>query len=117
MPATNVKDQPEPPTNASDNVATEPAGERRSPAWARTRSADEQAASEFADLAERAAEWRTVDPRELGRRMAVLIATASASAQRSPYWERASRPEPMSPEAEARWRRLVAEHKARRAGG
>ncbi len=49
--------------------------------------------------------------------MALLIATATASAQRSPYWERASRPEPMSAESEARWWRIVAEHKARRAGG
>lgn len=117
MPATNPTKHLAAPTDGKGGVATGPATGDRTPAWARPRSADEQEAAERAELAERAAEWRAVDPQELGRRMAVLIATATASAQRSPYWERASRPEPMSPESEARWRRLVAEHKARRAGG
>lgn len=117
MPATSSTKPPESTTNGGDGARKEPQGERTIPAWARARSASERAAAEWADLAERAAEWRAVDPQELGRRMASLIATATASARRSPYWERASRPEPMPPEAEARWRRLVAEHKARRAGG
>lgn len=68
-------------------------------------------------LASRVREWRAVDPRELGRRMASMNATANESARRSPEWQRASAPEPRSPEAEARGRRLIAEHNARRPGG
>ena len=84
------------------------------PLWARRRTPEEQREMELDDLASRVCEWRAVDPRELGRRMASMNAIANESARRSPFWEHASAPQPMPPEAEARWRRLVEEHRARR---
>jgi hypothetical protein len=87
------------------------------PSWARHRSPEEQRAFEREEIAAEVREWRSVDPRERGRRMAAMLATATESARRSPYWERASAPEPMAPADEARWRRIVAEYRARRSGG
>lgn len=83
------------------------------PIWARRRTPEEQREMEHRELAEEVQEWRSVDPRELGRRVWVMVAEATRSARRSPYWERASAPEPMAPEDEARWRRLIAENQAR----
>jgi hypothetical protein len=83
------------------------------PTWAQRRTPEEQAEMERAEILAEVMEWRGVDPRELGRRMAALVAAATAAARRSPYWERASAPEPMAPGDEARWRRLVEEHRGR----
>ena len=87
------------------------------PSWARPRTPEQQREMERAEIMADIQEWRAVDPRELGRRMATMIAAATRSAQQSPFWAQASLPEPMAPEAAARWRRLVAEHRARHARG